>query len=88
MQDLPKLKQINLAGNNIKSVDLEFMCAKKRLFSIDISRNQIDFPSGNELSKFIGHMKSMESLRILNVDHNPFFDKFQRTKVLNETPTK
>lgn len=81
MQDLPKLKTINLSSNLIKSIEIEFMCAKKRLMIIDISKNQIKFSSGEEFRKWILYMKSMEVLEIFNIESNPFFLKFPRVKV-------
>lgn len=63
-------------------MEIEFLCAKKRLMMIDLSKNQINFNSGEEFRKWILYMKSMEVLEILNIDSNPFFLRFLRAKVI------
>ena len=63
-------------------MEIEFMSAKKRLNTIDISRNQITFATGSELKKWIDYMKSMEVLKSLNVDSNPFCSDYPKVKVI------
>ena len=70
-----------MSANLIKTMEIEFMCAKKRILLIDLSKNAITFSSGNEFKKWINYMKSMDVLKILNVDGNPFCEQFPRVKV-------